>query len=309
MSLRKELRKQIKNLLVVGTLLLLGLSGQAEACQDIDGIVDHNCDRQLVIICFGDSITFGVRDETGLGYPGWLNLLLPNAFILNAGISGERTPTGLARAPGVFTSIPNPDYIVILEGVNDFFLNTSAAATRANLLRIEQVAAATGAVPLLGTLIHVNRGFQVGWVNAVNRQIEPFTEVDFFSLGPGVLSSDDLHPDATGYQMMANLLQTRLVDIGNSIRPVDTDQDGIYDFAEPSFGSDPLIADTDGDSISDGDEVFVFNSNPTSLDSDGDGLSDSDEVNVVGSNPGDPRPGAPTIVDSEIQTREILNPS
>jgi len=298
----------MKQILALSILFICSFGNQAFACQDIDGLVDHNCDRQLIIICFGDSITRGSKDETGLGYPGWLNLSLPNAIILNAGISGERTPTGVARAPGVFNSIPNPDYIVILQGVNDFWLDINSAITRDNLLGMKQFASATGAVPLLGTLTYVNRSWQIGWVNSVNSRIRPFTEVDFFSLGAAVLSSDNLHPDAVGYQMMANLLQTRLVEVGNSIRPADNDRDGIYDFAEAAFGSDPTLADTDGDSIIDGDEVFVWNSNPAALDSDGDGYSDSDEVNVIGSNPGDPRPGSPSIVESEILPRDSVSP-
>jgi plastocyanin len=58
----------------------------------------------------------------------------------------------------------------------------------------------------------------------------------------------------------------------------DSDADGLSDLHETWFGSDPLIADTDGDGLLDGDEVDLHGSDPTLPDTDGDGLSDGDEV-------------------------------
>ena len=60
---------------------------------------------------------------------------------------------------------------------------------------------------------------------------------------------------------------------------VDTDNDGLSDTQEVALGTDPLVADSDGDGINDGDEVNVYLSNPLNADSDTDGLSDSYEIN------------------------------
>jgi len=43
-------------------------------------------------------------------------------------------------------------------------------------------------------------------------------------------------------------------------------------------GTDPNNADTDGDGLSDGDEINVYHTNPLNPDMDGDGLSDKWEV-------------------------------
>ena len=43
-------------------------------------------------------------------------------------------------------------------------------------------------------------------------------------------------------------------------------------------GTDPLSADTDGDGLSDGQEVNVYGTSPTNADTDGDGLKDGEEV-------------------------------
>jgi hypothetical protein len=74
--------------------------------------------------------------------------------------------------------------------------------------------------------------------------------------------------------------------IGALARP-DSDQDGLPDDVEALLGTDPLVADTDGDGLSDGDEVDIHLSSPVLVDTDADGLSDGDEV-ILGSYPFDP---------------------
>lgn len=62
--------------------------------------------------------------------------------------------------------------------------------------------------------------------------------------------------------------------------PVDTDGDGLDDAYEGTIGTDPGNPDTDGDNVSDGDEVNLYGSDPLAIDTDFDGLQDGDEVNV-----------------------------
>jgi len=58
----------------------------------------------------------------------------------------------------------------------------------------------------------------------------------------------------------------------------DPDHDGLSNSEEKQLGTDPHNPDTDGDGISDGDEVLKYHTNPLKKDSDGDGLSDYDEI-------------------------------
>lgn len=68
---------------------------------------------------------------------------------------------------------------------------------------------------------------------------------------------------------------------------LDSDGDGLWDVDERGFyGTNPVVVDTDGDSIGDGEEVY-YGSNPMAYDTDGDGVDDGSELRL-GWNPLDP---------------------
>jgi len=59
---------------------------------------------------------------------------------------------------------------------------------------------------------------------------------------------------------------------------VDMDEDGLVFREEEMAGTDPTVADTDFDGLSDGEEINVYGSDPLNPDTDGDGFSDGEEV-------------------------------
>jgi outer membrane protein OmpA-like peptidoglycan-associated protein len=67
--------------------------------------------------------------------------------------------------------------------------------------------------------------------------------------------------------------------------PKDSDGDAIPDGKEMEFGTDPYKADTDGDGLSDYDEIYKYHTDPLKKDTDGDGLSDYDEIFVYHTDP------------------------
>ena len=58
----------------------------------------------------------------------------------------------------------------------------------------------------------------------------------------------------------------------------DPDGDGLDNLAEQGASTNPQLADTDEDGLTDGEEVTLHRTNPTSKDSDGDSLEDADEI-------------------------------
>lgn len=89
----------------------------------------------------------------------------------------------------------------------------------------------------------------------------------------------------------------------------DRDGDGLFDNDETSvYGTNPDVADTDGDRTSDGEEVF-YGSDPKipgateRPDTDGDGLFNQDETDVYGTNPNKPD----TDGDGTSDGQEVAN--
>ncbi|MEW6536943.1 MAG: hypothetical protein AB1454_15135, partial [Candidatus Auribacterota bacterium] len=68
------------------------------------------------------------------------------------------------------------------------------------------------------------------------------------------------------------------------------------------YGTNPLLPDTDGDSILDGDEVYQYGTNPLNPDSDSDGLTDDEEI-TLGTNPNN----EDTDNDGMVDAWEIAN--
>ncbi len=66
---------------------------------------------------------------------------------------------------------------------------------------------------------------------------------------------------------------------------LDDDNDGLLDSDEATWKTNSFNPDTDGDSLSDGDEVHTFKTNPLVVDTDADGLTDQEEVKTYGTNP------------------------
>jgi hypothetical protein len=93
-----------------------------------------------------------------------------------------------------------------------------------------------------------------------------------------VISPDDAPPTiplpTANTVTPADIMDNRIL-FGDDL---DTDEDGLPDWYEIEIGTDPFNWDTDGDGLSDGDEVLIWGTDPLNPDTDGDGFSDGDEV-------------------------------
>jgi len=70
----------------------------------------------------------------------------------------------------------------------------------------------------------------------------------------------------------------KLEAISSGAAAADDDHDGLPLDEELRHGTDPATPDTDGDGLSDGDEVNIYNTNPWNADSDGDNMRDSENA-------------------------------
>jgi len=174
-----------------------------------------------VIVAFGNSITAGVGDTARPpGYPYRLEQMLraafPNVIVLNRGVSGERTEQGVRRIDRVLT-YDQPDYVLILEGVNNIgedLLETVAADLEVMVQKVK----ASGAIPLIASLTptageHVGKMEGINGLNPLIRDIAAREQIVFVDLYTAffsrpdyslLLNDDGLHPNNGGYTLMAD---------------------------------------------------------------------------------------------------------
>ncbi|MBS4033286.1 MAG: hypothetical protein KGZ85_02370 [Ignavibacterium sp.] len=87
---------------------------------------------------------------------------------------------------------------------------------------------------------------------------------------------------------------------------IDTDGDGLTDEEELTLGTSINNTDTDSDGLFDFEEVKIYGTDPLNPDTDGDGYLDGEEVKA-GYNPLDPRPGAKLLdLLKEIEETEKI---
>ncbi|MFA6243135.1 MAG: PQQ-dependent sugar dehydrogenase [Candidatus Hydrogenedentales bacterium] len=102
---------------------------------------------------------------------------------------------------------------------------------------------------------------------------------------PGVLALDataSFGEDASGELYVLDYADGEIY----RIVAVDEDEDGLTNDEELLIGTDPNIADTDNDGLSDGEEVNTYSTDPLDPDSDNDGAPDGPEISL-GTNPND----------------------
>ncbi len=156
------------------------------------------------IIAFGDSLTAGYGAGPGEDYPSRMAAIL-NRPVVNAGVSGDTTDMALAR---IDTDVlaRDPRIVIVGLGGNDFLRGVPIATTEANLRAIVRKIEADGAMVVL-------IGYRFPSLNANYEDMyERVAKDEHCLLVSGVLKgiwtdpslkSDEIHPNARGYQLVA----------------------------------------------------------------------------------------------------------
>jgi outer membrane protein OmpA-like peptidoglycan-associated protein len=98
----------------------------------------------------------------------------------------------------------------------------------------------------------------------------------FWNLGIGLIFTGE---GGSSDADMDGLTKDQELQLGTNPNLADTDGDGLNDGLEfNQYKTDPLNPDSDGDGISDNDEVKNYTTNPNLIDTDNDGLTDGDEI-------------------------------
>ena len=156
------------------------------------------------VIAFGDSLTAGYGAGPGEDYPARLSALVGNT-VINAGVNGDTTESALARVDADVLA-RQPRIVIVGLGGNDFLRRVELSATEANLRQIVRKIHDSGSmVVLLGFRFPSLGPSYEDMYERVADEEKCLLIPDLLDgiLRDPALKSDEIHPNARGYALMA----------------------------------------------------------------------------------------------------------
>jgi lysophospholipase L1-like esterase len=202
-------------------IILLILLILLTACSKSQKVFDK-LPADAVILAFGDSLTYGTNADKAQSYPSVLAQLSSHA-VINAGVAGEISADGLKRLPAVLDE-EQPKLLILIHGGNDILRRIPHEQTVANLrAMIAEAKKRNIKVVILG--VPALQLFSA--VGLFSLESDPLYQqvaeaekvpIDLKSL-PDIISnrelkSDEVHPNAQGYQRLADAVFTLLKNTG-----------------------------------------------------------------------------------------------
>ena len=168
-----------------------------------------------VIVAFGDSLTHGTGASRDTAYPAVL-ASLTGRTVINAGVPGDTTSSGLQRLPAVLAE-HQPRLVLLCLGGNDMLRKQPEAATENNLRLLVQTIRASGAEVMLIAVPEPKLfGGAPDFYERVAEDMRLPLEDDVFNdvLKDNRLKADPIHANAAGYRVVAERLAKFLQEAG-----------------------------------------------------------------------------------------------
>jgi lysophospholipase L1-like esterase len=160
-----------------------------------------------VVLAFGDSLTYGTGANEAESYPAQLAAIIGRR-VERSGVPGEVTAQALVRLPGALDE-HSPRLLLLMIGGNDFLRRLDKKQAEANVRAMVKLAKGRGVeVLLIGT---PEPGFTVsppGFYANIAKEFRIPYEEDVIGqvLKNSELKSDQIHPNARGYRVIAERL-------------------------------------------------------------------------------------------------------
>jgi len=158
-----------------------------------------------VVLAFGDSLTFGTGTTPDKSYPAALERKI-GLKVIAAGIPGEVSSAGLARLPEVLDEV-QPKLLILCHGGNDMLRKLGIGQAAGNIRAMVSLARSRGievvlvGVPIPGLLLstadhydEIAKEMKLAYEGGVIAKI----------LSDNALKADTVHPNAEGYQRLAD---------------------------------------------------------------------------------------------------------
>jgi len=155
------------------------------------------------IVCFGDSLTEGYGASYDTSYPAVLGTLTDRP-VINLGVSGDTSGDGVARMSRIFDNDP---YMVLIQfGGNDFRRHIQPDEVKRNILAIIRGVQAHGAIAAV--VDTENSSFMGQYSKAMKEAAKETNSLYIEPILDGILNnrdlkSDQVHPNAEGYRLIA----------------------------------------------------------------------------------------------------------
>ena len=194
---------------IITCVFILASTVALTGCSDKTSL--QPLDASTTILAFGDSLTYGTGASRDKAYPAILEKLTHHK-VINAGVPGEISAAGLARLPALLDRY-HPGLVIICHGGNDILRKMNLSQTRDNiqsmitLLRDRNIQVLLVGVPEFGLFLNSSPIYQR---LADDNQVPITNNILPEILAESSLKSDQVHPNAQGYQLLAKNISLTL---------------------------------------------------------------------------------------------------
>ena len=176
------------------------------------------------VLCLGDSLTEGYGVAREEAFPALIEAQLKakgvkDVTVVNAGVSGATSASGLSRLKWHLKAPAKPAVLVLSLGANDGLRGIDPAATKSNLTEVIDFAKANGMKVLLtGMSMPPNMGR--AYIERFEATFKEVAKTEHVALMPFLLEgvggeaklnlADGVHPNERGHEMIAKRLMAYL---------------------------------------------------------------------------------------------------
>ncbi|MFH1295033.1 MAG: GDSL-type esterase/lipase family protein [bacterium] len=210
---------------------------------------------QTVILCVGDSITYGSGAPASQSYPNQLQGLLGSAYrVVNRGQPGW-TADQVRDHLDAWLTEDQPDIVVVMVGVNDMRKKQKASLVRGEVQQIVDQAKTDGAKVILASVtpnLGDSKCDTVCMKALVNELRLKVNNEDYYTQGTWtlllldksditkggnpLLFADALHPNAAGYKKIALVISAAIKALPGNSAPAPTPSPSPSSSSSPSSG-------------------------------------------------------------------------
>jgi acyl-CoA thioesterase-1 len=207
-----HMKKQLLKLFLALSLLSL-LTGITASCSDKASLLPLG--KNATVLAFGDSLTYGTGTSRDKAYPAILSTLIGRK-VINSGIPGEVSQKGLQRLPAQLKKY-QPELLILCHGANDILRKKDMAAAKKNIQQMIDLARSNNiqvvliGVPEFGIFLNTSPIYaELAETNKLPLEKDIIGDI----LANNALKSDHIHPNAPGYQLLAEKVRDLLVTAG-----------------------------------------------------------------------------------------------